>query len=201
MAHSTRSQTEIPPPGSQSFHESILAAESIASDERWCVVHTRPRNEKALAGELERLSIPFYLPLHQRTTRSRSTGRRHQSIVPVFSGYLFVRATPDQRYRALRTQRIVNLIEVADQVRLVRELRQIEKVLQSPSAFQWHKRLQAGDWVRVIAGTLMGLEGVVYKRLTKSRVVLNVNTLGQSISVEIPEDLLETIDPPAYARP
>ena len=179
--------------------ELILGA-ALSAEEHWCVAHTRPRNEKALAEELQRLCVPFYLPLYKKTTRSRRTGRKSQSIVPVFSGYVFLRGTQEQRYRALKTQRIVNLIDVGDQARLVNELRQIEKVLQSPNAFAWHRRLQAGDWVRVTAGTLMGLEGVISKRLSKFRVVLNVDMLGQSISVDIPEDLLENIDPPAYLQ-
>lgn len=177
-----------------------MGTQSSAPGQNWCVAHTRPRNEKALAEELQRLEIQFYLPLFERATRSRRTGRSSHSLMPVFSGYLFVRATQDDRYRALRTNRIVNLIEVADQVRLIGELRQIEQVLRTPSEFQWQRRVQAGDWVRVISGTLMGLEGVVHRRLNKSRVVLNVDTLGQSISVEVPEDLLETIDPPSFIR-
>jgi transcription termination/antitermination protein NusG len=175
-----------------------ILAEPFSVEARWWVAHTKPRNEKVLARELQVLSVPYYLPLHERTTRSRRTGRRSQSVVPVFSGYIFVRASGDQRHRALKTQRIVSLIEVVDQSRLVGELRQIERLLQTPSAFHFQKRLEQGDWARVIAGPLMGLEGVISSRLSRLRLVLNVNMLGQSISVEMAEDMLEEIEPPSY---
>jgi hypothetical protein len=38
---------------------------------QWWVAHTRARNEKAFARDLERMRILSYLPLRKKATRSR----------------------------------------------------------------------------------------------------------------------------------
>jgi len=168
---------------------------------RWWVAHTKPRSEKALARDLAALNIFCYLPLHRRVTRSRNTGRVSHSLVPVFPSYLFFNATEEQRIRALRTERIVSTLNVLDQQQLVCELRQIQRVIRANTDLIWDPRLVVGDWVRVIAGPLMGVEGVVRQFRPRSRVALNVHMLSQSVQVEVDRDLLEPIDPPPYAVP
>lgn len=167
--------------------------------ERWWVAHTRPRNEKALALDLQGRGILHYLPLCRRTTRSRNTGRLTRSIVPVFTGYLFFNGSEEQRCQALTTNRIANTLPVPDQRRLVGELRQIQKALAAETDLKWSGRVRVGDWARVVAGPLMGLEGVVHQRLSRLRLVLNVRMLSQSVSVEVSQETVERIDTPSYA--
>jgi transcription antitermination factor NusG len=168
---------------------------------RWWVAHTKPRNEKALARDLSYLRVFCYLPLCRRVTRSRNTGRASQSIVPVFPGYLFFNGAEEQRLTALRTNRIANTLKVTDQPELVGQLRQIQKVLAAEMGFEQSATLDVGDWARVIAGPLAGLEGIVSRRVRRLRLVLNVRMLAQSVSVEVPRDLLEKIDGPSYVTP
>jgi len=165
----------------------------------WWVAHTKPRSEKALARDLTALGIFHYLPLRGRVTRSRRTGRSSRSVVPVFTGYLFFNATPEQRLLALTTNRIVKTLDVPGQNELVGELRQIQQVLSTDSDFQWHEGVRVGSWARVVAGPLAGLEGVVCRRLSRLRLVLNVRMLAQSVSVEVPREMIEPIDQPSYA--
>lgn len=163
---------------------------------RWWVAHTKPRTEKALAQDLKALGVFHYLPLYRRTTRSRNTGRLSHSLMPVFTGYLFFNASEEGRRTALTTNRIVTLLPVADQGQLVRELRQVQQLLATDTEFDWQGRIEAGDWARVRSGPLMGMEGVVVERKSRWRLVLNVHLLGQSVSVEMPRELLEKIERP-----
>lgn len=160
-------------------------------DGKWWVAHTRPRNEKALAGELLLLGIFNYLPLHPRQTRSRSTRRVSKSSIPVFPGYLFFNGTEEQRIRALTTNRIVSVLSVTRQDELVRELRQVQQALSAGVGMRWHPEVKVGDYARVVGGPLMGVEGVVTRRMSRVRLVLNVMMLGQSVSVEVSEDVLD----------
>jgi len=165
----------------------------------WWVAHTKPRNEKALALGLRSMGIPTYLPLYRRESRSRATGRVFRSIVPVFSGYLFFNGSEDQRYLALSTNRIAQTLAVPDQAGLVGHLRQIQQVLAAGTPFRIRKALEVGEWARVVFGPLEGVEGVIAQRRSRLRLVLNVHTLGQSVSVEVSEDVLERIDGPSFA--
>ncbi|QDV90437.1 transcriptional activator RfaH [Phycisphaerae bacterium RAS2] len=159
----------------------------------WWVAHTKPRQEKALAEDLQTLALPFYLPLYERVMRSRRNGRTSRSLVPVFSSYVFVVVSLEDRQRVLRTQRVAQLLVVRDQARLETELQQIQRVLANPVDFRIHRGLKTGAPARVISGPLLGTEGIVQKRLSHTRLILNVEMLGQSISVEILEDMLEAI--------
>lgn len=160
----------------------------------WWVAHTRSRHEKALADDLQRLGLPFYLPLCTRVTRSRRSGRTSCSLVPLFPGYVFFVATEEQRYRALHTRHVAHTLRVSDQTNLVRQLHQIDRALRSGEPIGRVRRLAAGDRVRVVAGPLRELEGVVIRWRTPLRLALNVDILGQAAVVEVDADVLERLD-------
>ncbi len=165
---------------------------------RWFVAHTRSRNEKVLAQELGRLGIPHYLPLAQRMTRSRATRRISRSLIPVFPGYVFFNGSDEQRYQALTTNRIANVLVVPNQQQLIAELKHVQLLLAGEDDFFVHEQLQVGEWGRITAGPLAGLEGMVTRRLNRLRLSMNVTILGQSISVEVDDAGVERIDPPVY---
>jgi transcription antitermination factor NusG len=166
-------------------------------DGRWWVAHTRPRAEKALSADLCRLAIMHYLPLRKRVSRSKATNRISRSVVPVFPGYLFFVATESQRYQAMTTNRIANTLTVPDQEQLVAQLCHIQTVLGSDATFTRHSSVRVGRWVRILAGPLAGVEGVVSGWRSSVRVTVNVSILGQSVSVETEADMVQLIDPPA----
>jgi len=159
---------------------------------QWWVVHTRSRNEKALAHDLMSKNISYFLPMSWKVRRrSRRTIR---SFLSLFSGYLFFCGQEDQRVELLKTNRVANLIEVHDQQKLVDELVQIAQALRSGAPLTPHKYLKAGQKCRVIAGPLIGLEGIVVRTRGATRLVLQVDMLGQAASVEIDVDLIEVLD-------
>ncbi len=164
---------------------------------RWWVAHTKPRQEKALARNLDAFRIFYYLPLAFRTTRSRRTGRRSTSTVPVFPSYLFFRATEQERHQSLTTNRIANTLAVMDQAELVHQLRQIQQLLAAGHEYRWHGSLEVGDLARIETGPFAGLEGVVRTRRPRRRLILNVDMLGQSVSVEIAQSDLVRIEAPS----
>lgn len=179
-------------------------AEAIPDDlpGHWWVAHTRPRQEKALARDFQSLGVFHYLPLCRRATRSRNTGRISRSLVPMFPGYVFFNGTDQQRHRVLRTNRIANTLEVVYQRQFIAELRQIQKALNANAGFERHGLVKVGDWARVVAGPLTGVEGIVckhLKHLSGFRLALNVRILSQSVSVEVSPDRVERIDGPSYA--
>lgn len=166
---------------------------------KWYVAHTRSRNEKMLARELGRMEIFNYLPLTPHETRSPVTRRISRSTVPVFPGYLFFKGTEEQRYRALTTNRIAHVLDVPNQNQLIVELQHIQLLLTKTDDFQVTKRLEVGQWCRIITGVLRDLEGVITQHLGRWRLNINVTILGQSVNVEVDNSNVEQIDPPEYA--
>ena len=167
--------------------------ESICDFEgQWWVVHTRSRNEKALAHDLISKDISYFLPMSWKVRRkSRRTIR---SLLPLFNGYLFFCGKEDERVELLKTNRVAHLIEVDNQKKLLDELVQVNQALQSGAPLTPHKYIKAGQRCRVIAGPLIGLEGIVVRTKNATRLVLQIDMLGQAASVEIDVDTMEVLD-------
>ncbi len=158
----------------------------------WWVVHTKSRNEKALAHDLIQRRISYFLPMSWKVRRkSRRTIR---SLLPLFNGYLFFCGGENDRTEVLRTDRVANLIKVQDQDQLIDELLQIQQALGAGAPLVPDKYVKAGQKCKVIAGPLLGLEGVVTTTRGMTRLVLQVDMLGQAASVEIDIDTIEVID-------
>lgn len=158
----------------------------------WWVAHTKSRNEKALAWQMQKRDISYFLPMTQKVSRTR--GRTIRSMLPLFSGYVFFCGDEKQRIEVLQTNRVANLIEVRDQSGFVEDLVPIERVLGQGQELLPHNYLKTGQRCRVIAGPLMGTEGIVVRTDQRTRLVLQVDMLGQATSVEIAPDMIEQIE-------
>jgi transcription antitermination factor NusG len=175
------------------YPEDLLEVAAIESSDRcWWAVHTKARQEKALARQLLQQQIPFYLPLIPKEHLIR--GYKVCSHIPLFSGYVFVYADFEERYVSLTTNRVSRTLAVADARQLCRELRQIQHLITSNAPLTVERRLTPGRLVRIRSGSLEGLEGVVISRRAQARLLVTVSMLQQGVSVEIDDFLLEPID-------
>lgn len=158
----------------------------------WWVAHTKSRNEKALAWQLARKEIHYFLPMSTKVYTRK--GRTFRSLLPLFSGYLFFCGDENQRVEVLQTNRVANLIEVKDQEGLVNDLLPIQQLLDEGVALKPHRYIEVGQRCKVVAGPLMGTEGVFIQKGQRSRLVLQVDILGQATSVEVEDDIIELVD-------
>ena len=158
----------------------------------WWVAHTRSRQEKALAWFLKENEVGYFLPLRGKVVVHK--GRRRKTLLPLFTGYVFFRAGEEARYTALTSNRIAGVIEVIDQSQLTRQLLRVHQALASGEKMDTHPQLQRGTRVRVTGGALMGLEGVITRKRGVTKLLLNVDILGQAAAVEIDADLLELVE-------
>ena len=161
-------------------------------DAPWRVAYCKPRQEKALAADLRRREIPYFLPMVQREISSG--GRRRQNLYPLFPSYLFFAGEERERLAALKTERIVRLIEVneSEQLRFRQEIASLESALQHfPGSIELYPRLVPGARVRITSGPMRDVEGIVMQAQNKRKLWLGVNVLGVGATVEIHADLVE----------
>src|SRR5262249_26511822 len=113
------------------FPDDLLVRQEAAGapDERWWVLHTRPRAEKALARKMLDQATPFFLPLYQRQWRNR--GRLFSSHLPLFPGYVFLHGAPDAPQTAFQTNQVARVIPVPDQDEFLSDLRRVFQLLRS----------------------------------------------------------------------
>ncbi len=159
---------------------------------QWWVAHTKARNEKALAWQLCKMEVPYYLPLIEKTTKKGK--RKFKSLLPLFGGYLFFCGDDEDRYKALTTNRIANIILVADQVMLISQLRAVHTALTCGSEIDPYPSVVAGKRCVVTSGPLRGVEGIVEKKESVTKILLKVDILGQSAAVTIDPAFLEALE-------
>ncbi len=65
------------------------------------------------------------------------------------------------------------------------EIDAIRKAVEGPFRVEPHPFLKCGERVRVIRGSLEGVEGVLVRKKNLYRLVLSVDMMAQSVAVEI----------------
>jgi len=165
--------------------DNLLAADwqPVEADGLWWVIHTSPRSEKALARQLFRHGIPFYLPLYEKSARRQR--RLVKSYLPLFPGYVFIVANEPQRSTAFHTNLVVNCLEVRDQDRLRSDLQRIHGLCDSGELVTPERKLQVGTAAEIVSGPLKGYRGTIVRTGTAMRFVIEVDFLQSGASVEV----------------
>ncbi len=165
------------------FPDDLFEILPQADGRSWCLAHTKPRQEKAVARDLLGAELPFYLPCLPRRTRA---GRRVLvAQIPLFAGYVFVRASATERAIVFAGRRVARLVPVADQERLWADLRQIRKVLDLGQPVTAEERLEPGTPVAMRDGPLAGLTGTIVRATTGHKFVVRVDLIQRGVSVVI----------------
>jgi hypothetical protein len=160
---------------------------------QWWVAHTKARFEKAFAADLANKNIPYFLPMVEKITFSG--GRKRRGMMPLFAGYVFFAGSEQQRYEALLTDRLCQVIPARDQRQLIDELSALHRVIAGGLAIDLYPFAVVGQRVRVTDGPLMGVEGtIIHREHAAPRLVLSISMLGQGASMEIDVAALEPIE-------
>ena len=175
------------------LHHVDRAAISDDSSCPWYAVQTRPRHEKRVAEEVRARAIEEFLPLHHRKNRWRN-GVVADVELPLFPCYLFVRVSQRDRVRLLQLPGVVGFaVNSARPTALAEEDIQALKTLSVICRAEPHPFLKIGDRVRIVAGPLAGMEGLLARRKHELRVVLSLDFILRSVAVEVSEFDIEPI--------
>ena len=176
---------------SQTEGGEALAISGAAGNQNaaWYAVWTQSHFEQAVSQQLSAKGFTAFLP--EMSVWSKRGGDKHLIRVPMFPGYLFVRDEMDKRsyIEILKARGVVRILEDG-WTRLTPvpdgEIDAILQVVNAEVPVFTHEHLAHGDRVEVTDGPLAGLEGrFLQDKPTKGRLVLNVELLGRSVSVEV----------------
>jgi len=182
-------------PSETNLHPSDLLDRPTDPDNeaRWWVVHTRPRAEKNLARKLLAHRLGFYLPTRHQTWRSN--GRLFGSHLPLFPGYVFLHARPEDRGDVLSTRMVANFLPVPEQAELGEDLQRVHRILSAGLPVEHQAALPPGTPVEVVGGVLHGLTGTVVRSGRRTGVYIQVRLIGQGVLVELDPRLLRPVKP------
>jgi len=155
----------------------------------WYVTYVVTRHEKAVTEQLVYRSVESFLPLYHSVHYWKK--RRAHVELPLFPGYVFVRICGAERLRVLEIPSVVHIVTFGgvpaavpdEQVEALRNVLRLRRCEPYPY-------LTAGRRIRVKSGPLEGLEGVVVRQNNHTRIIVSVDFIQRSTSVELrPEDL------------
>ena len=160
---------------------------------QWFAVYTTPRHEKAVARQFEVRQIEAFLPLY-RSVRRWKNGCRVSVEQPLFPSYVFVSLERSDYIRVLQTPGVLSLVGSGrDPTPLPSSEIESLRCGLSLRDFEPHPYLVAGERVRIHSGALAGMVGVLVRKKKNLRVVLTLDLIMQSVSVEIGIDEIEPV--------
>jgi len=161
----------------------------------WFAVHARSRHEKQVDSFLKEKCIDSFLPLIK--TLSRRRDRKVFVDLPLFPGYLFVNIPLDNVFDVISTRGVVRIIGTDPFTPTPipeKQVNDIKILVNSNVKLDPYKYLQSGTKIRVKAGPLMGIEGILLKRKANYRVVVSVDLLQRATAAEVCIADIESID-------
>jgi transcription antitermination factor NusG len=161
--------------------------------QHWFAVQVRRGREELCARALAYKGYEGFLPMG-RFSLSRS-GEAHARFLPLFPGYLFCRIGSQITGLLMSTLGVVRIvgcggiaIQITDD-----EISNIRLLVEARCRVSKSPYLRVGQRVRIIAGPLKGLEGLLINVRNSRKLVLSVETLQRSVAVEVDEDSTETL--------
>ena len=162
----------------------------------WFALYVKVRRERVTADALHSRGFEEFLPLCRM--RRHWSDRTKELEVPLFSRYLFCRFDSRDRHRVLITPGVEYVVGIGKVPVIVpdAEIAALKAVMKSGAAIQPWPFLQTGQSIRIEAGTLAGLEGILLDFRGKRRLVISVTLLQRSVAVEIDRLDATPIAPP-----
>ena len=161
----------------------LLACPANGAARQWLVLYTKPRQEHALARDLLRLRVPFYLPLVPRI--SLCGRRRIRSLTPLFNGYMFLFGDEAERVRCLTTHRVVRTIPVVNQESLSRDLRHLEQLIKTEMPLTVESQRSSREPARVRGQSPPGSQDTVAQPKGEAHIVVSLDLDRGGLSFQL----------------
>ena len=161
----------------------------------WYTAYTCSHHEKRIAEHLGGRLIEHFLPLYQTARRWKDRTKMIQA--PLFPGYVFVRIDLRHRLKVLGIPGVVRLVGFngAPTALPEEQINALRKGLtQNPKA-EPCRYFPSGRSVRVKSGSFEGLEGILIRYKGNFRVVLSIELIQRSVSVDVDAASIELSQP------
>jgi transcription antitermination factor NusG len=155
------------------------------SNDLWYALKVRSRCESMVAEILSAKGYELFLPTYK--SRRRWSDRVKTMELPLFPGYLFCQFDLKTRLPILTTPGVSFIVgsgrlpEPVDRT----EIEDLRTVVKAGVAYSPHPYVNVGQKVRIEYGALTGLVGLVTEVRNEMRLILSVNLLMRSVSIEV----------------
>ena len=167
--------------------------DSNEQNKKWIAVYTKPRHEKTVEKELLKKEFEVYLPLLKQ--RRKWSDRKKWVEFPLFRSYIFVKTEIKNALFVLQTLGVVKVVKFGGEVAVIQNdsIQAIKLMIEggySPEATDYFVK---GDPVEVKNGPLKGLVGEVIRVDNHDRLLVRVDAIQHSVSVQINRAFLKSV--------
>lgn len=165
-----------------------------ATAKNWFAVFTTPRHEKRVEEHFRMREIESFLPLC-RMRREWKDGSKVTVQFPLFPNYIFVRIERNARVPVLEVPGVLSIVGGGRESMSIPEpyIHGLQEGLRQ-GKIEPHPHLTAGMRVRIRAGVMVGMEGILLRKKNEFRVVLTLLPIMKSVKVEVGLDEIEPAD-------
>jgi transcription antitermination factor NusG len=151
----------------------------------WFAVWTRSRHEARVFAQLDLKHIEAFLPTITRWSRWKD--RKQRVDWPLFPGYCFARIHPRDSLPVLKCAGVVRLVSFEGKPAPIPDcqVEDVRTLVTSDLRYDPCPLITEGDLVAVVSGPLRGVRGRLLRKGSHARLVLNVDLIGQGVSVEV----------------
>ena len=160
----------------------------------WYALYTRPRHEKKVDQYLKEKKVQVYLPLITQVHQWKD--RKKKVAIPLFSSYIFANFEYKHRFDILETDGVVKVINFNGKPAEIPawQIDSLQTMLECPETVQPEHYVRPGQLVEVTTGPMKGMRGQVLRRKGNRRLVLSIDGILQSVSVEVSEADLMAVE-------
>lgn len=164
-------------------------------DTKWYAVYTKPRSEKKVAQTILNKGLEVYLPLI--TTLKQWSDRKKKVEEPLFKSYVFVNIHHEAQHID-----ILSVTGVVKFIRIGKELSPIQSsVIEAIKLSLIHaseitltsEKLIIHQPVKIIAGPLMGMQGVITQQQGNHYFAIHIEQLGTHLLLKVPAAYLKPL--------
>jgi transcription antitermination factor NusG len=163
----------------------------LVDSSSWLALQVRMRTEHQVADALRSKGYEEFLPTSPRQPQSE------RLVKPLFPGYVFCRATPEIQGLIVTTPGVIRIVSFGGKPALIDadELASIRVMVEAGVPVSTAMGFQVGDRVRIDAGPLRGVVGVLKQVDKRTRLIVSINMMMRTVATEVKTDWLSWVSP------
>lgn len=164
-------------------------------DKEWFAVYVRSRFEKKVLQSLIDIDIESFLPLITRIKRWSDRMKRVEE--PLFRSYLFVRIQPNDETAKLKIKKVYGVVRFVSVENIPvpvpnNQIAAIKTYIADNTLHEVNcEDYKEGELVIIKSGHMRDLIGRFVKINGKHRVIINIESVGQSLPIDVPISNIE----------
>jgi len=161
---------------------------------QWFAIRTQFRKEKYVVAQLLARNVEAYIPI-QKLRRQYSSKTKWVEL-PLIPNYAFVKITKAEYLKIFQVSGFLAFVHFSGEIVPIpeREMEILQTVVAEEDILRCEtEELNAGDWVEIKTGHLVGLRGQLIKENGKRGFVVRLERLGLYLTIAIEQHLLRKI--------